>query len=170
VRGFEKRRIVAGIVLAAAGLQVGLAGAAFFARQSAERDLASESQRREVLEARIQVAESVEPRELVATPKWTLAHSSDVSGTLQIIQHLGDASGVSLTGLKAAKSKTDGKQTFQITGVGAPTDVCAFVAAIEQHDRLIVVETGRILPRTETTIVFEIGLSTYHPTREGAGQ
>lgn len=167
----DKRRVAASIVIGAAALQAVFAAAAFFARGSAERSLQTERSRCEELEVRIEMAESTVGNTDAATEAaWQLADAPDVSGTLQLIQGLGDDAGVELTRLEAKKSTTDGKQTFQITGSAAPAKVCEFVASIEQSERLVVVETGRILPGTEAAVIFDLGLATYHATRGEAGQ
>ena len=171
MKRFDKRRVIASVVVAVFVVQVAAAGVAFIARSSAERDLVDGESRRVDLGVRIDMAESAQSEpEQKPDSGFELEDAPDVSGTLQAIQGLGDAAGVELTGLRARKSTTDGKQTFQITGAAAPIDVCEFLARLEQHEELLIVETGRIHPGTDAAIIFDLGIATYHATRDGGGQ
>jgi len=149
-------------------LQAGLAGVAFYGRRATELELRSERDR---ASATARQVEQSQDRQLETVPKvpsrWRLQEAVDVSGTLQLIQALGDAAGVEFASLKAAQSSTVGRQSFQIAGGGTPEQVSAFLGDIEQNARLIVIESGRLLPGAGITITFELGLATYHT---GGGQ
>lgn len=97
-----------------------------------------------------------------APPQWQLLPNSDVTATLQALQALVDQSGIALEAVKAAPAGRNGRQLFLLGGSGRPEQICALVAGIERCTRLIVVETGRLLPRSDETIDFEFGLATYH--------
>ncbi len=78
-------------------------------------------------------------------------------GTLK----LGDNTGVMFASAKASPSSTKGKQSYLVTGTGLPEQVCAFAAAVETSDRLLVIENGRLLPAVGDKIGFEFGISTF---------
>ena len=162
----DRRRIVASIVVSAAAVQIAFAAIAFVARGSTESDLAAARDRHDDLVERIELAES----ERVATAsahsdRWQLADAPDVSATLRLVQELGDAAAVELTSLAATKSTTEGRQSFRITGTASPAAVCTFLRSVEQSDRLVVVESGRVLPGSETAVIFDLDLATYHALR-----
>ncbi|MFO1078646.1 MAG: hypothetical protein U1E73_13055 [Planctomycetota bacterium] len=163
--GTDLRKLVAGVVVGAAVLQIAFAGVAWYARRAAERSADDERARVSGMEARIEEL-AQERAAVAATPqpvaRWRIADTADVSGTLQAVQEAGDLAGIELTSLRAEQSKTAGRQTFMIAGTGAPTNICAFVAALEQRDNLIVVESGCVLPATDHTIAFELGLATHY--------
>ena len=62
---------------------------------------------------------------------------------------------------KASPSATRGKQTFVVSGNGLPEQVCAFAAALEKSERLMIVENGRLSPATGDKISFEFGIATF---------
>lgn len=164
----DKKAVITALVLIAGVLQAGMAGVAFYGRRAAERDLSSEAARAEsVAREIVAVRQAQEQRPVESSPRWQLLDGPDVPGTLQIVQSLGDAAGITLDSVKAAPSSTVGKQTFQIAARGSPRQVATFLASIEQHPRLIVVESGKVVPATATEIGFELGLATYHV---GGGQ
>jgi hypothetical protein len=143
------------------------AGVARFVRSHSEEDLAREQQLVAEFEHQLEDAEWQHrlPAE-DATKQWRLLDGSEVTATLQALQTLVDASGVTLTAAKASPSTKNGRQMFLLAGSGRPEQVCGLVAGIERCPRLIVIETGRLAPRAEDTIEFEFGLVTYH--RAGA--
>lgn len=158
----DKRRWLAAGIVAATALQAGAAGVIFWLRDATEQSV--EATRRRVGELEEHLAElEMKHEEQVAVPvpvsRWRIADAADVSGTLQIVQAAGDAAGVEISGLGATQSKTPGRQTFVIAGAGRPQAVCELIAALEQRDTLILVESGRILPATADTVAFEFGLA-----------
>ncbi|MCA8977571.1 MAG: hypothetical protein KDC98_22800 [Planctomycetes bacterium] len=162
----DKRVVTATIVIVVAVVQAGLAGLAFLDKSRAERQLAEVRGRCDDLRIRIEMAEAAPLQEVQTTEsKWRLAEP-DVSRTLQIVQEIGDGVGVELTTLEVTKSKTPGKRTFRVTGIASPDRVCALVAGIEELEELVIVETGRLLPGSETEVEFELGLATYHVAQE----
>ncbi|MBM4063093.1 MAG: hypothetical protein FJ265_18655 [Planctomycetes bacterium] len=164
----DKRTVVTAVILVATLLQGGLAGVAFYGRRKVESDLAREAGRAGDV-ARQLAAQAQEVVEVPPPPpsRWRLLDGPDVSGTLQVVQAVGDAAGIEFANVKAGQSNSPGKQSFLIAGHGAPEQVCAFLAGIEQHARLLVVESGRFLPGPANDVGFELGLATYH---QGGGQ
>ena len=161
------KRIDKGSVVIALGalltlLQAALAGVAFVGRQQAERQLQQESDTTSSYAMQLDAARRREREDAAELPKQEILDGADVAGTLQVIQSVGDAAGITVQSAKASQSSTAGRQSFQITGRGRPDQVCAFVAGIERHVRLIVVENGRLLPGTAEEVNFELGLATYH--------
>jgi len=168
VKRVDKKRLVATAVVLIAVVQVGLASVAFYGRRQQDEQLrvardGLNSLSVQVESAKAQATPAPQPSEV----EWSLLENADVTGTLQIVQGLGDAAGITFANVKAAQSSTAGQQSFQIAGSGTPAQICAFVASIEQHARLIVVENGRFLPSTGEQIGFDLGLATYHT---GGGQ
>ncbi len=162
------KKVLVMVVVSATVLQAGLAGAMFYGRRMTELELRNE---RERAAATARLVAQAKERALETVPKepsrWHLQEAIDVSGTLQLIQALGDAAGVEFASVKASQSSTAGRQSFQITGIGTPAQVCAFLGDVEQDGRLIIIESGRLLPGAGVTISFELGLATYHA---GGGQ
>ena len=158
------------VVLVAVGTlaQAGFAGVAYFGRRTAAQDLEAERARTAATQRQLEQAREAKAETPPAQPsQWHLLSGADVSGTLQVIQSLGDAAGIVFGSVKAAPSSTAGRQSFQITGRGTPDQVCLFCADIEQNSRLIVVASGKFLPGSAEEIAFEFGLATYH---SGGGQ
>lgn len=166
----DKRVVFTAVVGLALVSQVALAGVAFFARRVTDGDLQAQRAQHEqlCLQAEQRAAASTdEPAEqpspaTSAAPTWRLLDGPDVVTTLQVLQEVGDAAGVSFDSQKATRSSNEGKQPFTIAGRGTPEQVCAFVAGIERHEHLMIVETGRVLPASDTQIAFEFGVATYH--------
>jgi hypothetical protein len=164
----DKKVVITTLVLFAGVVQAGLAGVAFYGRHAAEQELANELVKAESVVREIAARQQGGERQSGApATQWQLLDGPDVPGTLQIVQTLGDAAGITLDSLKAAPSSTVGKQTFQIVARGTPRQVVTFLAGIEQHARLIVVESGKVVPASVDEIGFELGLATYHV---GGGQ
>jgi hypothetical protein len=90
-----------------------------------------------------------------------------VSRTLEALQGIGDSVGVLLPTLEVLKSQSEGKRSFRIRGTAAPDRVCALVAAIEELEELVVIETGSILPADGESVIFDLGLATYHAEQGG---
>ncbi|MCR9246607.1 MAG: hypothetical protein NXI31_16360 [bacterium] len=166
----DKRRVFAGVVIVALVLQAGFAATAWFGRQHVEDRVTLAGVRRADLSLQLEGCEAPqEPVQPGTKPEWRIGDAPDTSGTLQRIQELGDAGRVELTGLKAGKSDTAGRQWFQITGASDPRRLCEFLARIEREDPLVVVESGRLLPGTEQAVVFDLALATYHTLGDDAG-
>lgn len=158
----DKRRWFAAGIFVMTALQAAAAGVITWLRAAAVQDV--EATRRHVGELESRLAElEMQEQEQAAVPvpvsRWRIAETADVSGTLQVVQAASDAAGVEISGLAATQSKTPGKQTFVITGAGRPQAVCELIAALEQRDSLVLVESGRILPATDETVAFEFGLA-----------
>lgn len=166
---FDRKTVITAVVLVVGVLQAGLAGVAFYGRRAVERNLAEETATAESLAREIAAVRHRQAQRPSgdSKPAWQLLDAPDVPGTLQIVQALGDAAGITLDSVKAAPSNTVGKQTFQIGARGTPRQVATFLTGIEQHTRLIVVESGKVLPYSATEVGFELGLATYHA---GGGQ
>ena len=162
---FDTKKVVVFLVVFATVVQLALAAVAFmWHRQEADKVAASNLS---LQEARDRLAEIVNREEPAAKPvanqrTWRLLTGADVVPTLQRLQQLGDAAGVTLDSQKALRATSEGKQPFALLGRGSPAQVCAFAAAIEQDPRLMVVETGRLLPLSDEHIAFEFGVATYH--------
>lgn len=162
---FETKKVIVLLVVLVTLVQVALAAVAFvWHRQEADKVVASNVS---LQAARDRLANVLSQDEAATVPvvdqrTWRLLHGPDVVPTLQRLQQLGDEAGVLLDSQKALRSTSVGKQSFALLGRGSPTQVCAFAAAIEQDPRLMVVETGRLLPSSDEYIAFEFGVATYH--------
>lgn len=152
-----------GLVAFATLAQLIFAGVACWTRGAAQRDADNERAATENYAAHLAAAverSSTSPDARV--PHATLLPSADVAGTLCALQTLSDSVGVTMVSANASQSNTVGRQAFVIAGRGTPEQLCAFVAGLEQHERLIVIENGKITPGTADEVNFELGLSTYH--------
>lgn len=154
--------LVVVILLATLGPVV-FAGLARFTRSDREADLAREQQavadyarKLEEVQWQHQLPQDQAPQ------RWQLLDGNEVTGTLQALQALVDASGVTLVATKPAPAGKNGRQAYLLAGSGRPEQVCSLLAGIERCDRLIVVEAGRITPHSDEQIDFELSLATYH--------
>lgn len=160
-----KASLITVTLIVATLLQGLLAGVVSWKRSEAEQTLAGEEALTATYARQLTSVDRPEaPAEPLGTkvPHAVLMANADVAGTLRVLQALGDRIGVTMVTAKAAPSTTPGRQTFAISGRGAPDKVCQFLAGIEQHERLIVIENGRITPGTAEEVNFELGLSTHH--------
>lgn len=159
----DKTTAVVWVVQVVAIAMVGLAGIAFLSRESARKELVNQEQQLQMLQQQLELAalQPMEPPKVVSR-KWRLTTGPEVVATMQELQQLGDANGVTFDGLKAMRSADRGRQSFAVTGHAPPHNVCALIAAIEQDDRLMIIETGRLLPAGGEHIAFEFGVATYY--------
>lgn len=162
MKNLDKKIVVTIAIVLVALLQAAFAGAMTLSRFRSERNLdaarQSEAGAKEQVELLRHQLELQSPGTGVA---WQLLDSPDVAGTLGLLQTLGDNTGVMFGSAKASPSSTKGKQSYLVTGTGLPEQVCAFAAAIETCDRLLVIENGRLLPAASDKIGFEFGISTF---------
>lgn len=149
-------------------LQVASAGVVAFGCRRCADEVAAESSRNAALTATIEsLRKELADWSAPEPSRWHLAVAADVSATLQALQAAGDQAGVEFSSLKAALATTPGKQTFQVVGRGQPSQLCAWLRQIEQQDRVLVIESGRLIPAGTDAIGFEFGIALYHA---GGGQ
>lgn len=160
----DKKSMLLVVALLVCVIQAGFAGVMHFARGTVERDLSSERSNLRLLQARASELESEVPKPVkpVSDTLPKLLGGPDIVATLQAIQEYGDSTGVLFDNQEADPPMEVGRQRFTVTGRGTPAQVCAFVAALEQSERLIVVERGRLVPSTDFNVAFEIGLVTFY--------
>lgn len=162
---FDRRRGVVLAVLVGTTLQVGAAGLVHTWREAAEHEL--EGAREQLQDAQVRAAAravQAPSGPVVAVPsgpRWRLLEGAEVAATLERLGGLGDEAGVVIDVIKPTPSNQAGKQAFQVTGRGRPALVCEFLAAIENEERLVLVDSGRFGPGEDDEIVFELGLATY---------
>lgn len=157
------RRLVVIVIVSVSLLQAGLAGVAYFGRKANEGILQSAVDRGAKLAAEIAIARERKVDTVPPPPsRWRLLDSPDVSGILEFVQARGDAAGVVFASVKAAQSGTSGKQSYQISGHGTPDQVCTFLEDLETQERLILIESGKVTPGSDSEIQFELGMATYH--------
>jgi len=161
----DKNTVVVGASVVIGLVLAGMAGVTYSARASTIDALSEQQLHLNMLQEQLASARS-QPRPAPAPVplqrRWQLGDGPEIVATMQAVQTLGDAVGVTFEGLKAMRSADNGKQSFSLSGYGTPSEVCAFVAAVEQDDRLMVVETGRLFAGGDDQVAFEIGLATYH--------
>lgn len=163
---FQRERLVVLVVALLALAQAAFAGIARLLRSGSEAELAQRD--RENAELQFQYVRAADPSMQSEAPvpvRWQLASEADVAGTMQLVQELADAAGVVVDDLKAVPGGGPGKQSFQFAGRAAPRNVCAFLAAVEQNDRLLVVESGRTAAASATVLGVEVAIATYHRGR-----
>ena len=156
------------VVVGLTVVQAGAAGLAHFWCAATATQLAAEQGQLLTVQQQLgaQAAPQVEVAPVMDTkPRWQLLDGPDVAATLETINQLGTEAKVTFGSIKAAQSNTVGKQSFQVSGWGTPAQVCWFLAAVEHGGRLVIVESGRIVPGGDEQISFELGLATYHGGR-----
>ncbi|HEB54618.1 MAG TPA: hypothetical protein ENI87_15320 [bacterium] len=141
----------------------GMAGVTVVARRYAADEL--EASRANLQSAVRELARASDDRDSApgdseACPYRLLAEP-DVVGTLRDLNRLGSDAGITIDSQQALKTSDKGKQSYVVSGRGRPTQVCRFLAAIEKSERLLVVETGRVVPADAGEVAFEVGLATY---------
>lgn len=162
---FDRRRALVFAVLVGSALQVGAAGLVHSWRQAAEHEV--EGAREQLQDAQVRAAARavqvpvVPVVEVPSGPRWRLLEGAEVAVTLERLGELGDDAGVVIDVIKPVPSNQVGRQTFQLAGRGRPALVCEFLAAIEDQDRLVLIENGRFGPGDGEEIAFELGLATY---------
>ncbi|MBL8726928.1 MAG: hypothetical protein JNM25_00765 [Planctomycetes bacterium] len=163
VKRVDRTVLLVVFILLATLAPMTFAGVARFVRTQNEAELAREQQL--VAEFGRQLEDAEWQRRLPAdeaNQQWRLLDGSEVTATLQALQTLVDASGVTLVAAKASPSSKGGRQLFLLSGSGRPEQVCQLAAGIERCPRLIVIESGRLAPRSDEVVDFEFGLATYH--------
>lgn len=169
--------VVVGVLVAVAGT----AGLARMLRAGAERQLRADSERLVELQVELEEQTARAERASQATDgdgdgdgdasggvpeDYVLTARADVVHTLQQLQALGDAAGIVIDGERALLATDAGRQPFVLTGSGSLRQLATFLAAIETHRDLMVVESGRLLPAGPDRVAFELGIATWH---EGGG-
>jgi hypothetical protein len=154
----------AGILIAATTVlllaQATAAGVAFWLREESARELAAaaahaaELRRRAAEPPPVPAVESAAPGS-----RWRLHDGNDVPAVMQLLEAICDGEGVAVEGIKAVTTNAPGRQSFVLAVRGAPEAVCALLAALEQHERLLVVENGRVRPGADGTIAAELGIA-----------
>jgi hypothetical protein len=108
----------------------------------------------------------VDPLPVDPQTPFFLASKADVVVTLQVVQGLGDSAGDREV-LAADGASTHGLEAVEDhAGRGTPEQVCQLLASIERQERLLVVESGRIVPTGTPQVSFEFGIAVYHATEE----
>lgn len=144
------------------------AGVSWLLRDADARELVDAVRRSEDLRFQLVRAKSVpEPAEPAAARRWQLFEQTDAAGIVQTIQDAAEDAGVVLDQVAAAAAAESGKQSVRVIGRGRPNAVCTFLADLEQSERLLVVESGRIEPASPGAIGFELGVAAY---QRGGGQ
>ena len=160
----DKKSMLLVVAVLVCFVQAGFAGVMFFARGTVERELNSDKSNLQLLEnrsAKIE-AELPPPSKPVPESRPKLLAGPDIVGSLQVIQRLGDDAGVTFERQQAEPQSEIGRQRFTVEGRGRPDQVCAFVAGVEQCERLLVVENGRLMPADDFELKFEIVLVTFY--------
>jgi len=160
----DKRVVLVVLVALAFVGQAALAGVAYYVREQKELDVEQRLEQLRELREEQELRQRMLPFVDVdaSSPRWQLMRGPDVVGTLQALQQLGDDAGITFDSQTATRAANEGKQPFRIVGHGTPEQVCTFVAGVEEHDRLMIVETGRLMAGGEGEVAFEFGVATYH--------
>lgn len=161
---FDGKKVVVIAAIVFGAVQAGLAGVAHFSCENLQQQIAAERDLLEELEQSFEEAQrDGKPVERTSVaPTWELLDGPGVVTTLQQLQVIGDELGVTFDVQKAVRSAEKGKQSFQLNGHATSAQVAGFVAALERSERLMILETGRLLPAGGDQITFELGLATYH--------
>lgn len=159
----RKTMFVVAVICVGAAI-VGTAGFAYLSRHAIGDDIHTAQSKLESLQRQLELTKRADAEREVEQPskRWQLTEGPEVVPTMQTVQSLADEFAVHVDELQAKRSAEVGRQTFSLAGHGDPTAVCAFLASIEQDDRLMIVETGRFLPAGDGHVAFELGLATYY--------
>ena len=170
----DKRSMLLIVAVLISLVQAGFAGVMHFARGTVERELSSDRSNLQLLQNRRSKMDDEVAPPVESTPEPTpeprpdsklkLLDGPDIVGTLQIVQKMGDDAGINFEILHPQPPQVAGVQQFSIAGRGVPEQFCAFIASLEQCDRLIVVESGSLLPSGDFTIAFKLVLMTFYRT------
>ncbi len=118
------------------------------------------------LEADLQTTSDVQPlsaeQQRLELMKWKLLSDSDIAGTMHALESVAQDVGVDLISIRSPTSSENGLQLFDVTGRGAPEQICSWFAEVENHERLVVVESGSVGPSIEGSVAFEVRLATHH--------
>lgn len=151
------------LVAALLVVQVAGAGGAWFARTSGERHLLTVTAHADSVRAQLAAMPTAPLVESAPAPsRWQLPAANDVAVTMQALQLLADTAGVTLEGLKALPATAAGRQQFALTVAGTPTRVVAFVVALEEQDRLLVIENGRVGAGGAEQILADLTVVAWH--------
>jgi len=167
VNGPRRDVFIVGSVVALLLLQAAFAGVSWFLHAATERELSDVTRHNADLQFEAARAAAQAAAPLAEPSRWQLLERADVAGTMQGIQDLADARGVVLDDVQAPPTRAAGKQSYRVTGTGTPHRLCSFLVALEQHERLLVVESGRVWPASGGQVGFELGIATFH---RGGGQ
>ncbi|MGE3174640.1 MAG: hypothetical protein AB7O97_18555 [Planctomycetota bacterium] len=95
-----------------------------------------------------------------------LSARPDVVGTLRELESLAVRAGAGLEDARALPSDAPGSLAFRVQGEATPGALCGLLAAIENSDRLLVVESGRVSARDHGRVDYEFRVATYHRLEE----
>ncbi len=159
----KRNGFVFGLIVVMFVGQGGAAGLAWYLRHDTSGRLQAARARNLELQ---QEANRAQPAPVVETQpaprQLRLPETNDVTGTMQLLEGLCDAAAVSVDALKAMPSNTAGKQPFQVVVRGTPQQVCVLLATIEQHERMLVIESGRVIPGGDEVLSIEFAVSAWH--------
>lgn len=156
----SKARLVTGMTVVLVLAQAAAAGVTWWLREDADRALSRATANNVDLRRRAEdppAAPSVEA--VQSSSRWRLHEGNDVPATMQLLESICDGEGVAVDSIKAATTNTPGRQSFVLAVRGSPQAVCSLLVALERHDRLLVVETGRMRPGAEDTVTAELGIA-----------
>jgi hypothetical protein len=116
----------------------------------------------------IELAAAPAPGAEPAALRWHLASAPEVAAILHELQLLGQAPGIAFDSVMAVHPATPGRQAFEITGTGTVAALCAALAAIETHPRLLVIEALNASADGRAEVRFAVRLAHHYRT-PGAG-
>jgi len=155
------RVVTIGSILAALGC-VAVAAVAWSARSNSEWQLRLAEQETAGLREQVATHESLQTLpDVPEERRWQLLKAPESVETLRYLQEVADSHNIQFDLQQALRSPQAGKQTFVLKGRTSPESFARFVIALEQGERLVVIENGRVLPSAGTVIAFELGVATY---------
>jgi hypothetical protein len=146
-------------------VQAGSAGTAFWLRGQGQSAITASQARVAELQAEAERALPVPAVEVAPAPTatpWQLHDTSDVTGSIEMLQGLCDGTGTTVEVIKALPATTPGKQAFQIALHGVPRNVVDLLTQIEQNQRLLVLESGRVTPAGDGMVALEFAIATWY--------
>lgn len=121
----------------------------------------------EQLESNLELEDSEAPalsaeQQRLELMKWKLLPESDIAGTMHALESVARDTGIEIDSIRSPSSSEPGRKLFDVTGHGAPEQICRWLGEVENHERLIVVESGAFGPATPHGVGFELRLATFH--------
>lgn len=108
------------------------------------------------------IPEPAAPVAETAPPGPRLAEQPAVAETLDLLLSLAERHAVTSRGCRPSPSTEAGRTSFQFSGTAALPACCAFLAAIEAHDRLFSVGTVKVRPGLDDRVEIDFVVAAYH--------
>lgn len=158
----QAKTVLTGAVLVATAVVLGAAGSVRWLRVAAEQDedaLAESIAAQELFAAEIA---SAAPAAETARVVMHLGAEPRVTETLETLHGLAEAAQVVLIACGPSKTSERGRIEFAVSGHAPGRALCAFLAGVEQNERLFAISAARFRPASPGRIGFELTVAAFH--------